>query len=652
MSDPEQRSRDVARLAALLAQSRAAPTSALRQERRALLWKGIPADPTMRRMLAEHYRAIGAPDQAARWGIAIPGWVRASELRALRRVLAGRVASGTARGYLGLDRRAPVPSGVADLLVLPEREVEPGGGLPLLLARIAWLGGLLWWGVAIARAIVAMTEGEEILDALRAVRVEALIAAAVWLVGWLWLRRHPRRRIDWPGRLELETRRRVEAVLPSLPLHRERHALLRGWLAGTWTPDTQAPVRRMLVDLAREHRRPAEAGRWGIAVDGLTTVDERARFAATLRAGDDWMLELEHRTERAPGRLGVDERDALIRAGVAAAAIDRRWMTNADRLTEIEHERVARVLDDLAAHPSEALRHERAAIVRAAARSPQPEVRRSLAEHYRLLGEPAQAGRWGVDDDGWATDDEVRALRLDLLEQQPTHTTRTYLGLSHDARLPKAVEDLERTGVPQAHPVMVIGGVLAIVGVLAFVVGLLLLPVAGGFALLAIPQPGWLWPAIAGCGSAVLVLGLTAWGALVLGDRIATRPPRRDPYARELARRLPRLVDPAERRSLAIAALRSQSARTRHSARRVLIDASRSLGRADEAARWGASIDGATTAEERAELAARLARRHDPVRSFVVRSHRGAGPLGVDERDVLRRAGVPVEALDAFGSSG
>ncbi|SDH30710.1 hypothetical protein SAMN04489720_0881 [Agrococcus jejuensis] len=618
-----------------------------------MLWKGIPADPAIRRMLAEHYRTIGALDQAARWGISIPGWVRASELRALRRVLAARVASGMARGYLHLGSREQAPASIADLMEVPERPAAARGSRMRLLAGIAWLGGLLWWGTAIARAIVAMTQGVEVLDALRDVRVEALVAGAIWLVGLLWLRRHPRpSRTDWRRRLQQDAQRRVEAVLPSLVLHGERHALLRGWLDQTWTPDMQEPVRRMLVELARERRRPAEAGRWGIAVDGLTTPDERTRFAATLRADDEWMLELEQRTERAPSRLGADERDALIRAGVAAETIDRRWMTNADRLTEIEHERVARVLDELLATPTEQLRHERAAIVRAATRAPNPEVRRLLAEHYRALGKPEQAGRWGVAHDGWATDDEVRALRLDLLEQRPTHATRTYLGLAYGERLPKAVADLERRGERPEHPLVTVGSLVAIVGVLALVVGVLLLPVGGVLGLLSIEPPGWLWPTIAGCASTVVVAGLVGWAAFVLGDRLEARAPRRDPYARELRWRLPGLKDPAERRSLAIGALESRVARTRRTARHVLVDASRRLGRPDDVARWGASVDGATTADEREALALRLARTRDPVRTYGVLSHRERGPLRADERDVLRRASVPVETMDAFDADG
>ncbi|QCR19965.1 hypothetical protein [Agrococcus sp. SGAir0287] len=641
------RSAERERLAAVLEALRVEPTADLRVQRAEARWRVLRGDDVALRMLfAEHYRAIGALDQAARFGVVEPGWMRPRELRALRRVLLREVAGGSVRDLLGLGRRARVPSEVADLIEIPERAVARGSGLARAFATIASFGGVLWFVVVVARAVVAATQGVEVLDALRAVRVEAFVAGVVGLAGTMWLRRHPRPRGDWLRRRDIDAERRAQALLPTLELHTERHALLRGWLASSWMPDHDARVRRLLVDLARERRRPAEAGRWGIAIDGVTTPDERARFAVTLHAGDEWMRELERRTERKPGRLGVDERDTLIRAGVAPEAIDRRWMTNDDRLTEIEHERVARVLAELLEHPTDALRHERAAIVRAASKAPHPEVRRLLAEHYRALGEHAQAGRWGLADDDWATEVELRALRLDLLEQRPTQPTRAYLGLARHDRLPKAVADIERTGERPEHPLAMVGGAIGLVGLLALVVGVLLLPVAVTLALLGIEQPGWLWPTIAGCGATTVVGGLAAVGGLVLGDHLEARVSRRDAYARELRRRLPGLADPAERRSLPLGALESRELRTRRAARRVLVDASRRLGRADEVARWGASIEGETTADEREALAARLARTRDPMRTYVARSHREPGPLGVDELDVLRRAGVPVEAMD------
>ncbi|WP_408625892.1 hypothetical protein, partial [Burkholderia cenocepacia] len=259
------RTAEHARLAAVLGALRVQPSRELRAQRAGAHWQVLRGDDVALRMLfAEHYRAIGALDQAARFGIVEPGWVRPRELRALRRVLLREVAGGRPRELLGLGRRARVPFEVADLIEVPERAVAPGSGPARALATIASIGGALWFVVVLARAIVAVTQGVEVLDALRAVRVEAFVAGVVGLAGSVWLRRHPRPRGDWLRRLEVDAGRRAEALLPSLVPHAERHALLRGWLASSWEPDAEASVRRLLVLLARERRRPAEAGRWGI----------------------------------------------------------------------------------------------------------------------------------------------------------------------------------------------------------------------------------------------------------------------------------------------------------------------------------------------------------------------------------------------------
>ncbi len=63
-----------------------------RAEALALLRAHMRAEPTDRRVrlqLAEYYRSISAPDQAGRWGLALPAWTTAVERDRAARLIAG-----------------------------------------------------------------------------------------------------------------------------------------------------------------------------------------------------------------------------------------------------------------------------------------------------------------------------------------------------------------------------------------------------------------------------------------------------------------------------------------------------------------------------------------------------------------------------------
>jgi hypothetical protein len=66
-------------------------------------------------------------------------------------------------------------------------------------------------------------------------------------------------------------------------------------------------------------------------------------------------------------------------------------------------------------------------------------VRRALAERYREMGNPDQAGRWGIVFDGWTTEIERdRLARLLAASGVSESQTATFLALHHD-ELPEVV---------------------------------------------------------------------------------------------------------------------------------------------------------------------------------------------------------------------
>lgn len=70
-----------------------------------------------RRALAELYRAMGCPDQAGRWGIAIEGWTTPLERDRLARLLASTGGgNGWVRQFLVLPRSGAEPAELATIL--------------------------------------------------------------------------------------------------------------------------------------------------------------------------------------------------------------------------------------------------------------------------------------------------------------------------------------------------------------------------------------------------------------------------------------------------------------------------------------------------------------------------------------------------------
>ncbi|GAA2173904.1 hypothetical protein GCM10009846_17740 [Agrococcus versicolor] len=318
----QERDDDAERLFVVLEGLRTAPTPSLRWERRDLLSRGVAVDPAVRRVLAEHYRRIHAPDQAARWGWGTPDWTRASEGRALRLVLLDLLPFAEPRALLWMAREESAPRGLEDLVdldPLPRDSWVMGVGcITTGICALLLVAGVLGVGGGTLIRIVTGDAADEVLRYLGMGSLAMLVTLVVGLVA-LAVSDRSARRLE--RKRVAAVRARVESLLPGLS-RKEQAVLLRSWLRSFSDTDEQRPVRLQLVDLARRRRRAAEAGRWGVAVAGLTTEHERQAFAATLRAGDEWLFELERRTSRTPGALGVDECDALLRAGIPPEVLE------------------------------------------------------------------------------------------------------------------------------------------------------------------------------------------------------------------------------------------------------------------------------------------------------------------------------------------
>ncbi|UQB14989.1 tetratricopeptide repeat protein [Clavibacter nebraskensis] len=91
-----------------------------RAEALALLKEHVRADPTdgaARLALAELYRELIAPDQAGRWGIAVPGWTTEVERDRLARMIAhSGVADHEIPAFLALPAEAELHAEVAALM--------------------------------------------------------------------------------------------------------------------------------------------------------------------------------------------------------------------------------------------------------------------------------------------------------------------------------------------------------------------------------------------------------------------------------------------------------------------------------------------------------------------------------------------------------
>lgn len=248
--------------------------AAAREARTQAKWRASTY-PDVRMALAEHYRRLGDPAQAGRWGIVFPGWTRQHEVARLRLFLLSNADDNDfVRRYLCLRRKSPVPAELTDL-VAPQfiRRGPRGHGRVFLLGCLGVLAG----AVAALFLVVAMAEvlWNGLVERPYRVHPWSLVpAVAVTVVGLLfatWMTKSPSPRARIPGR-EFAIRRAQE-LLEERPT--EGRAMLQGLVRTTADPR----VRRTLVDDARRRRRLADAGRWGCTEAGLTTPEERNAYA-------------------------------------------------------------------------------------------------------------------------------------------------------------------------------------------------------------------------------------------------------------------------------------------------------------------------------------------------------------------------------------
>lgn len=269
-----------------------------------------------------------------------------------------------------------------------------------------------------------------------------------------------------------------------------------------------------------------------------------------------------------------------------------------------------------------------------------PELRRALAEHYRHLPDPAQAGRWGITETGWARPREVSRMRLWLLgEANSGNFVRDRLALPPTRPVPPEVTDITAPRFVKRGPIQ--PDALVPVGCLIVLAG-----VGAGAALLYF-SACVLWRGITraplGDPLAVVVPGVIALVAMVvLAIMLSAGDSKVDARDIEFVRRrAEELLDstPPEGRVMLRALARHEDD---EAARRALVEDARRGGRLADAGRWGCTVDGLTTAEERDAYAVALLRKsgRDPLNRLTEMSAIRAVTLPGDALDVLRRTGA------------
>lgn len=277
------------------------------------------------------------------------------------------------------------------------------------------------------------------------------------------------------------------------------------------------------------------------------------------------------------------------------------------------------------------------------------EVRLALAEHYRACGVRSQAGRWGITTDGWATQDEIRQLRHWLLGYADrSDFARDMLRLDADEALPDAVLDLVEPSLREPRDAPRSRGQTGCWSFLVAFVSMIVATVCGGILIVkAFNDDPDLFSAAHTLRAIGGTAGAIAIAAFLIGRWLDRRDMRRtleypstqalDPsFAVGLAWRL---TDAGDRRAgeiLLRARLRRADDRE---ARRALVASAREEGRADQAGRWGAPLDGETTVAERQAFAASLGGVEPGRRLERVRELSEAWlHTSRDMRDVVRRA--------------
>ncbi|MBW8025779.1 hypothetical protein EOG37_03660 [Clavibacter michiganensis subsp. michiganensis] len=164
-----------------------------------------PGDAVARLLLASWYREVRAPDQAGRWGIALPGWTTARERELLARLIA---SSGVRDEHLGRFLALPAgerPAELDEVMAIVDGLRAPDGwrgAKPLrpcdLRSRIAhavhMLGWLLLAGALLTSGLVALTGDDATSPARGGVAVGLVLLAVAAVVegtlarrGWWWI---------------------------------------------------------------------------------------------------------------------------------------------------------------------------------------------------------------------------------------------------------------------------------------------------------------------------------------------------------------------------------------------------------------------------------------------------------------------------------
>ncbi len=164
-----------------------------------------PGDAVARLLLASWYREVRAPDQAGRWGIALPGWTTARERELLARLIA---SSGVRDEHLGRFIALPAgerPAELDEVMAIVDGLRAPDGwrgAKPLrpcdLRSRIAHavhvLGWLLLAGALLTSGLVALTGDDATSPARGGVAVGLVLLAVAAVVegtrarrGWWWI---------------------------------------------------------------------------------------------------------------------------------------------------------------------------------------------------------------------------------------------------------------------------------------------------------------------------------------------------------------------------------------------------------------------------------------------------------------------------------
>lgn len=283
---------DATTVVPLLDELRGKPLEKLRAQIRWQLYKS--PDDELRGVLAAHYRRSGVHSQAARWGIVFAGWSTPDEIRDLRHWLLGRFrGDDEVRDLLALRPDQPLPAEVADLADPAFRSrgrerAGSGGCSSFLVMALFGLSTLItlvyaagWWVPRLWQPFAGPSDRNHAVAWLVALAVSALGLAVAYLV----FRRVTAVEAPTPNSFQPLVSRlfptELAWSLADAGDDRGATILLKALLTTGRDPQQ---ARRALVQLSRDRGRADMAGRYGIAITGLTTPDEQRAFAGAVRA--------------------------------------------------------------------------------------------------------------------------------------------------------------------------------------------------------------------------------------------------------------------------------------------------------------------------------------------------------------------------------